>query len=113
MNPDFSKPRKTLWWVRSLAEDVDHYRVDQSIDGGVWHELTTLRVIDNQWDYQHTTAPLTDLATYIWRIVPVDTAGTDGTPIEIGPEKVVRTPDAPDFTINFDPATRRITFSAA
>ena len=113
MNPDFSESRKTLWWIRSLASDVDHYRIDQSVDGGAWEELATVRVINDQWAYQYTTGPLTDLATYTWRIVPVDTAGSDGTPKTVGPEKIVRTPDAPAFEVSFDADTRKVTFTEA
>ena len=106
--------RKTLWWVRSLATDVDHYRIDQQEDGGAWEMIGRVWPVLGQWSYRHTTDRLTDLATYSWRILPVDAAGNVcASPLEIGPEKAVRTPDAPDFDATFNAVGTTVTFSAA
>lgn len=107
MTADF----KTIWWVRSLASDVAEYRVEQQKDGGAWTVVATVPAIAGRWTYQQITDQLVDLASYAWRVVPVDTAGTDGTPIVIPAERVVRTPDAPDFTVSYDAGTQRVTFS--
>lgn len=92
--------RRTLWWVRSLDADVEYYRIDQQQDGGAWAEVATVDAVAGQWDYQWTTARLDDLSDYAWRIVPVDAAGNDGTALAIAAERIVRTPDAPDFTLS-------------
>ena len=104
---------KTLWWVRSLAADVDHYRVEQQRDGGDWVTIATVPVVQGKWSRQQITDRLVDLAEYTWRVVPVDTTGNDGTPVTIGPERIVRTPDAPEFVVSFDPATSRVSFDHA
>ena len=59
------------------------------------------------------TPRLDDLSTYTWRVIPVNTAGNDGTALTIGPELIVRTPDAPNIEIVFDSGTTRVTFSEA
>lgn len=104
--------RRTLWWIRSTATDVDVYVVDQQKDGGNWTELGRLRISD-AWSYSFLTPPLDDLSEYTWRITPVDTAGNEGSALTIGPEDVVRTPDAPNFTVTFDEGTTRVTIAEA
>jgi hypothetical protein len=106
-------PRKTLSWVRSLAADVDHYRVEQQQDGGEWVTIGQIAASSDPWSYRFLTQRLTDLSTYAWRIVPVDQVGNDGAPLTIGPEKIVRTPDAPAFAASLDPDTAYLTISAA
>ena len=59
------------------------------------------------------TPRLEDLATYTWRVTPYDQAGNAGTALTIGPEKVVRRPDAPRWAWAFNDSTQRATFSAA
>ena len=110
--PEGWPARKTLWWVRSLATDVDHYRIDQQEDGGAWETIGRVWPVLGQWSYRHTTERLTDLAVYSWRILPVDAAGNEGAATTIGPEQIVRAPDAPAFAAAFDPDTRRVTFAA-
>jgi len=105
--------RRTLWWIRSTEGDVDYYKVEQKKDSGQWSTIGIVRHDNREWAYSFLTPRLEDLATYTWRIIPVDTAGNEGTPQTIGPETVVRTPDAPRFAISFDPSTTRVTFSAA
>ena len=105
--------RRTLWWVRSLAEDCDQYRVEQKLGAGDWSTVAIVHQEPNRWEFSVLTDRLDDLADYTWRIVPVDLAGNDGTPIEIGPERIVRTPDSPNYTISFDTETTKVTFTAA
>jgi len=104
--------RRTLWWVRSVdAAGAESYRVEQQKDGGNWTEVATLDALEGQWTYEYITARLDDLASYAWRVIPVDRAGNDGTAITLDAELVVRTPDAPEYTATFDSGTDRVTFA--
>lgn len=103
--------RRTLWWCRSIDADVDHYRIEEQVDGGDWSTIGLVPHDDATWQYELVTERLDDLADYAWRVVPVDRAGNDGTAIALRTERVVRTPDAPDFTATFDPDTTRVTFT--
>ena len=105
--------RRTLHWVRSIDADVDHYRVDQKLGGGDWSALATVPQDSSTWYHAHLTGRLDDLGVYTWRIVPIDAAGNAGTPTTIGPETIVRTPDAPNYTIAFAAGTTLVTFTAA
>lgn len=105
--------RYTLWWIRSLDSDVDHYRVEQNKDAGGWETLELVPHDDDRWDYWVLTGRLTDLSTYQWRVYPVDAAGNDGTVLTLQGGKCVRTPDAVNFTATFDDGTTKITFFAA
>jgi len=105
--------RRTIWWVRSLAADCDHYRVLQKKAAGDWQTIAIIHQEPHRWEFSILTDRLDDLSDYQWRVIPVDLAGNDGTPIGIGPERIVRTPDAPNFTIAFNPETTKVTFSAA
>lgn len=104
-------PRRTLWWIRSTDADVDHYRIDKVKDGGDPELLAIVPHDDGVWSYAFVTGRLTDLSVYTWTITPVDAAGNEGTAVTIGPEVIVRTPDAPDFTATFAPATTRVAFA--
>lgn len=105
--------RRLIWWVRSLAADVDHYRVEQKKAGGSWEAVAIVSHREDRWDYSVISERLDDLTQYTWRVVPVDVAGNDGDPVTIGPEQIVRRPDAPNFEITYDSGTRKITFSEA
>jgi hypothetical protein len=104
---------RTLWWVRSLDTDVLYYRVDQQLSAGDWEEVAQVHAEPGRWDYQWRTGRLDDLSEHAWRIVPLDAAGNDGTPITIGPERIVRRPDAPAFTLVYDAGPNRVTFNEA
>jgi hypothetical protein len=102
-------------WSLSLDE-LAEMSLDELAELNFWSEWSTLGNIfhrDDQWTYQYLTDALDDLTVYRWRIVPVDRAGNDGTPVDIGPEKLIRTPDAPNYTISFDPGSSTVTFTAA
>jgi hypothetical protein len=111
--PDGFPARRTLWWVRSLSTTVATYRVDQRIAAGDWITIAIAPHDAGKWEYSILTDRLDDLTEYTWRIVPVDLLGNDGTPITIGPETVVRWPDAPNFAAAFDPVASQVTFSEA
>jgi hypothetical protein len=110
---DQAPATRLLWWVRSLATDLDHYRVEQQAAGGDWELLATVAHDGRTWSYEHRTGRLTDLTAYAWRVVPVDRAGNHGTPVATEAETIVRTPDAPEFTISFDAETGRVTYAEA
>ena len=112
-NPSPYPAARRLWWIRSLAGDVDHYRIEQQIDGGDWTALAAVPRRGEQWHYEYTTGRLTDLTAYVWRVVPVDEAGNDGTAVTLDAETIVRVPDAPEFTATFDPDTETVAFAAA
>lgn len=105
--------RRTLEWYKSVDTDVSHYRVEQNEDAGGWTELGTVAHEATRWQYTYLTRRLTDLASYQWRVIPVDLAGNDGTALTIATEKVVRTPDAPNYTVTYDDVTDEMTFAEA
>lgn len=90
--------RRTVGWIRSLATDVDHYKVEQQRDGGAWVEVANVPHDETAWWYEWTSDRLVDLSAYVFRITPVDTNGVDGTPTSTPSETMVRTPDGVDFT---------------
>ena len=128
--------RRTIHWTASIDPSVAAYRVDQreasgrpgpaAIGGfvgllawllawkslaGPWVPIAVVPHDPLRWSYAITTGRLIDLVEYAWRVVPLDAAGNEGTAAVIGPEKIVRTPDAPDFTAAFDAETGKITFT--
>ena len=111
--PTHYPARRTLWWVRSLDSDVDHYRVEEKIGAGDWATLELVPHNDDRWEYSVLTGRLTDLTNHQWRVYPVDAAGNDGTAVTLSAEKIVRTPDAVNFTATFDDGTSKVTFAAA
>ena len=104
---------RSLWWIRSLAADLDRYRVEQQQDGGDWTTVATVLKKDNQWHYHIESGRLVDLATYAFRIVPIDAAGNDGTAQSLSSRRIVRTPAAPDFSLTFNEGPTTITIGAA
>jgi hypothetical protein len=112
-------PRRILEWFRSLSSDAGNYIVEQatSEDGESWTSAEKIREIrhdGNRWGYRATTDILSDITHYRWTIIPVDVVGNEGTAGQtIGPEHIVRRPDAPDFTVSFDPGDSKVTFTAS
>lgn len=105
--------RRSLWWTRSSSSDVSAYVVEQQKDGGDWLELARVAQEPGAWALSFLTGRLEDLATYSWRITPIDRAGNEGTATTFGPELVVRRPDAPEFALSFDAGANRVTISEA
>lgn len=103
--------RRVLQWTRSASPDMGHYRVEQEKDGGGFVAIGTVHHDALQWVYTFLTPRLVDLSTYIWRIIPVDASGNDGTPSTIRTELIVRTPDSPNFTVSWDSGTQQITWT--
>lgn len=111
--PDRYPPRRLLWWLRSLDSDVARYRAEQKKGAGDWETVGIVHHDANRWSYQLLTGRLDDLSDYQFRVVPIDRAGNDGTPIALDAERIVRIPDAPDFEITFNSGPKTVTFSAA
>lgn len=107
--------RRALWWNKCTDADVDHYRVEYGTgfsSPSSWTLMGTVKD-DGGWSYRFLSHRLTDLTWYWFRIVPVDLAGNQGTALALGPDKVVRTPDAPEYSATYNSGTQRVTFAAA
>lgn len=111
--PDRYPPRRWVWWIRSLAEDVARYRIEQQAGGGDWIPIGELHHRPDRWSYSLLTGRLADLTDHAWRVIPIDRAGNDGTPRAIDAERVVRIPDPPQFAITFNAGPKTVTFNAA
>lgn len=111
--PDGYPARRTIKWHTSQASDVSHYHVEENEDAGGWTKIGTVAHDGKTWQYTFTTLPLTDLASYQFRVKAVDTAGNEGTALTLAAATVVRTPDAPAFALSFDEGTTKVTISAA
>ena len=111
--PDGFPSRRTLWWIRSLGVDAANYRIDQREGAGDWTTVALIPQEADRWDFLIITDRLKDLTEYTWRVVALDAAGNEADPVAIGPELIVRTPDAPNFTAEFDSETRAVAFADA
>ena len=105
--------RRTLYWVRSTDADVAAYKIEQQREAAAFTTIGRVIADATSWTYDFLTPRLDDLTNYTWRITPIDAAGNLGTAITIGPEKIVRTPDAPRFTVTWNSGTFKMTFAAA
>lgn len=102
---------RTIYWIRSTDTDVIKYKIQMQKDGGDWTTIGYTPHNDETWEYEYKTPALTDLSTYAFRVYPIDKATNDGTVITLDSEKVVRRPDAPNFTIAYDEDTDKVTFT--
>lgn len=90
--------------------DAAEYRIEQKV-AGVWTEHAT--VARSSAAYQsYTTPALADQTTHEWRVIPIDTAGNDGTAIAFS-TLMVRHPDIPDVSFAYSAGTGKVTISAA
>lgn len=103
--------RRMLVFTRSFDANVVRYRIEQQKAAGAWSQIGMVQHDPRRWIYQFLTPRLDDLTQYAWRITPLDAAGQAGTLISLPAELIVRTPDAPTFTLTFNSGTARITFS--
>lgn len=94
---------RTIAFVRSLDAGTARYRIEQQQNGGSWTVLGFVDADPARWLYSFATGRLDDLASYVWRVIPISAAGDDGTALALSAEAIVRTPDAPDFTIDYLP----------
>ena len=103
--------RRVLVFTRSLDTTTSSYLIEQQANGGSWSAIATVPADSRTWLYELITPRLTDLTQYAWRVTPINAAGQSGTPVSLGQELIVRTPDAPDFTFTFN--SGQITLAAA
>lgn len=110
--------RRTLWWVKKEVDELDvgtgplvEFKIEQNRAGAGWVTIAIVRATD-AWAYSVMTPRLDDLVVYDWRVTPVDRAGNEGTPLDFAADRVVRTPDAPNFTAAFSSGTQKVTFTA-
>lgn len=112
--PDMFGPRKMIRWLRAVDLAAHSYRVEQSRAGAGWVEIGSVFAAGRAaWEFALKTPRLDDLVSYAWRVIPVTFAGNDGNTLAFAAETIVRTPDAPDWTVTWDPDTERVTFAAA
>jgi len=105
---------RVLWFLRSIDLACVRYHITQSKDGGASETIGYVVQDALTWAHTFITPRLDDLASYAWRIFSIDDVGNvDATGFPVGAELVVRTPDAPDFTVAFDPGTTKVTFTEA
>jgi len=105
--------RRTLFWTRCTDSDILKYNLEQNKAAGGWTDIGTVNDIPGQWSYMFVTERLDDLTSYQFRVLPVDQAGNEGTALTLTAETIVRTPDAPDYTVTFDPDTDKVTYASA
>lgn len=105
--------RRTIHWVRSLSIDEQgEYRVEQQRAAEGYVAIAVKAHDARTWRYAVLSPRLDDLTVYTWRVIPVDAVGNDGPIIRtIGPETIVRRPDAPNVTATFDAGTTKVTFA--
>jgi len=111
--PEGWPARRTLYWVRSTDADVLAYLIEQQREAAAFTMIGRVPQLADVWSFSFLTPRLDDLTNYTWRITPVDAAGNSGTPVTIGPEKIVRKPNAPNWTLTWNSGTQFITVSAA
>jgi hypothetical protein len=111
-SPDEPASRRTIWWVRQPT-GVEKYRVEQRKNAGAWVSIGEVVQDGESWSYSILTDRLDDLADYEWRVIPIDAAGNEGTPVALAAETVVRRPDAPRFIVTFNEVPTTVTFAEA
>jgi len=116
--PDGYPARRTIRWVRSVEPDIVAMRVIQEKVGDADVTLAEVPLVGDRWNYELLSPRLDDLGEYGWITRTIDRAGNIGSitsaELEGGPtHKVVRRPDAPEFTVSFDDGTAKINFASA
>ena len=110
--PTIYPARRTLVWTRSTDAHISRYQVQQQVNGGAWTTLGYINDDGRSWTFSYMTPRLTDLASYVWRVIPLDAAGNAGTPIALAAETIVRAPDAPGFAAAYNHNASNVTFTA-
>lgn len=105
--------RRSLWWVRSSETAVASYLLEQKIGSGSYSTVANVLQTPEAWALGWLSDRLEDLTSYTWRVTPYDLAGNAGTATVIGPELVVRRPDAPNFTVTFNAGPTTVTIASA
>lgn len=106
--------RRTLRWnPEQISDDAGRYRVRQQREADGYSTIGEVAAQQGQWSYSLVTPRLDDLTSYTWQIVPIDIHGNEKSALTVGPELIVRVPDAPDFDLLYDDVSDRVTFIAA
>ena len=98
----------TLQWAQATA--TAEYRVEEEI-AAVWTTLATV-ADDGSAYYRWTSETLDDGSTHEYRVVPVGTNGNDGMSLTFV-VLMVRVPDPPEFTLEYDQGAGEVTFDLA
>jgi hypothetical protein len=99
--------------VRSIYAGSTHYEIVQSKDGGAFTTIARIAHDPRRWSYSWRTAVLDDLSLYAWIVYSYEENGNQGHNKGITGETIVRTPDAPQFTMTLDEGTGKVTFAEA
>ena len=112
--PEGFPARRTLRWVRSADFSADYYEVEQlRVGDPAWTVIARVQFDARKWSYTLRTAVLQDLSQYLWIVYGYNAEGNKGDGEAAGTETVVRTPDAPRFTLSLDEGTGKVTFAEA
>jgi hypothetical protein len=112
--PEGFPARRTLRWVRSPDASIDYYDLELKKDAGAWTAFGRVAHDERRWSYSLRTPVLEDLAVYLWKVTAWDIDGNPAGSGSIwGGSTIVRTPDAPQFEIDYDSGTGKVTFSEA
>jgi plasmid stabilization system protein ParE len=114
--PEGFPGRRTIRWVRATYPTAAAYDVYQQKGAGASEVIGRIAHDDRRWSYSFRTGVLDDLATYYWYVLTILDDGNEGNTKSIYPvggEKIVRTPDAPQFTMTLDEGTGKVTFAEA
>jgi len=103
--------RRTLHWIGSLDAGIKKYRIIQQKEAGGYASIGEVMHDPTVWEYAFLSPRLDTNSNYDWSVVPVNAAGNDGVALALGPEKIVRTPDAPNYSITYSSGTGRVTFT--
>ena len=97
--------RMTLNWF--AVEQAESYRIDRYVSGS-WVVQTSIAAGPPSFTWQ--TPVLEDVTQHTFRIVPIDSAGNDGTELELT-AYMVRVPDVPSVTLTYSSGTQKVTVS--
>lgn len=103
---------RTLTFARSGDPTIARYEIQQQANGGSWTTIGYVRDNPAQWMYSFRTPRLTDLTTYAWQVIPISQSGNAGAAVSLSTEYVVRTPDAPFYSLSFNAGTSTVTIAA-
>ncbi len=105
--------RRSIVWQPSLEDEVRSYDIQQKLGAGDYETIGLIPHRPGTWRYRLLTPRLTDFGSYTWQVIALDAAGEILGAEELDAEQIIRTPDAPDFTVSFDEGTTKVTFTEA
>lgn len=114
--PEGFPARRTIRWIRATYDGIAWYEVSQTKIGDSPVVIGRVKHDERRWAYSLRTPILDDLADYSWSVMSIFGDNNEGNNQSIGGpngETVVRTPDAPRFTITFEELSKKVGFLAA